>query len=587
MTVEIMSRSLGVEEAVVGEYLGERQGKRVKKEDKGLEERLEDFSVKEFVKVNWKIFLLLFVLVIVAYANSLGNTFVSDDIRGIVKSENIGNFSAIFSSPFASFKFFQPTLLFLVHSVFGKSAIAFRVVNILFHGGVVSLVFLLVTLLHDRKTGILAACLVAVHPLLTESVTWISGGGHVVYTFFLLLSFVFYVFGLKKKKYFYWSLLPLFLALSVSEKAVIFPLILLVFVFSFGLGKKEYKKLAVIFTPAILVGLVFLSMLSDRLAWLKEAHYHSGGMANMFSQVPVAISSYLGLMFWPVKLTLYHSEMNFTSFQFALKILVCLLFGGTVAYLWFKKRRWSFWPLLFFISLWPTLTPFGVSWVVAERYVYFGTIGIMVIVALLFKKLLEKESLRMAGLVFFGLIVAALTVRTVVRNRDWKDEGSLWLAAAKTSPSSHQNHNNLGDYYGQQGDFQKAEEEFKRAIELKPNYADAYHNLGNTYRRMGKQEEALKSYEKALEFNSKLWQSYHQIAALYFETGEFEKSGEYLKEALELNPEQEVLRSGLALVYMQQGRLEEAREILEEILEINPGNERAKELLEGILRPAE
>lgn len=587
MTVEEMAKSLGVEEAVVGEYLGKRQWKRAGKGEKGLGERLKDFDIKEFVKTNRKIFLLLFVLVAVAYANSVPNGFVSDDVRGIVKNEDIGKLSPIFSSPFGAFRSFQPIIYFLVASTAGKVAGAFRVVNIFFHLGVVWLVYVLVSLIHNRKVGVLTACLVAVHPLMTESVVWISGGAHVMYSFFLLLSFLFYVLSLKDRKLFWLSIVLFILAVSISEKAGLFPVILLVFVFCFGLGKKEYKRLAVIFVPAVLMGLFFLSLISGRLEILQQEHYHSGGMANMFSQVPVAISSYLSLMVWPDKLTLYHSEMDFSPGEFLAYLGGFLAYLGVLVWTYFKNRKIMFWMSFFLISLAVTLTPWGVSWVVAERYVYFGTIGIMVIVALLFEKLLRKESLKVVGMVVFGLIIAALTVRTVVRNKDWKSEDSLWLAAARTSPSSHQNHNNLGDYYGRQGNFEKAAEEFKKAIELKPNYADAYHNLGNTYRQMGKPEEALENYEKALEFNSSLWQSYHQIAALRFEAGEFEKSEEYLKRALELNPEHEVLRSGLALVYMQQGRLEEAGGILEKILETNPGNERAKELLEGLFRPAE
>ncbi len=582
MTMEQMAKSLGIEEAVVGEYLGERQGKRAEKEERGLVEKIKDLDIKELVKTSRKVFLLLFVLVAVAYANSVPNGFVSDDIRGIVKNENIENLSPVFSSPISVLRFLQPTLHFFVASTVGKVAGAFRAINLFFHLGVVWLVFILVSLIHNKRVGILAACLVAVHPIMTESVVWISGGGHVMYSFFLLLSFLFYVLSLKDRKLFWLSVILFVLAVGVSEKAGLFPVILLVFVFCFRLGKKEYKRLAIIFVPAVLMGLFFLSLISGRLEILREEHYHSGGMANMFSQIPVAISSYLGLMVWPDKLTLYHSEMDFAPGEFLVYLGGFLAYLAVLVWTYFKNRKIMFWMFLFLISLAVTLTPWGVSWVVAERYVYFGTIGIMVIVALLFEKLLRKESLKVAGMVIFGLIVAALTIRTIVRNKDWKSEDSLWLAAARTSPSSHQNHNNLGDYYGRQGDFQKAEEEFKKAIELKPNYADAYHNLGNTYRQMGRQEEAMGNYEKALEFNSGLWQSYHQIAALHFEAGEFEKSGEYLKKALEINPEEEALKSGLALIYMQQGRLEEAEKILEGILESNPENERAKELLEGI-----
>ena len=126
----------------------------------------------------------------------------------------------------------------------------------------------------------------------------------------------------------------------------------------------------------------------------------------------------------------------------------------------------------------------------------------------------------------------------MVRNIDWKDEDHLWLAAAKASPSSPQNHNNLGDYYARHGDLEKAAEEFKKAIELKPNYGDAYHNLANTYQKMGKIAEAIENYQKALSFNPRLWQSYQNLAALYFEQQDFESARENLEKAIGLNSQE-------------------------------------------------
>ena len=49
-----------------------------------------------------------------------------------------------------------------------------------------------------------------------------------------------------------------------------------------------------------------------------------------------------------------------------------------------------------------------------------------------------------------------------------------------------------------EGNLEKAVEQFKTAVELKPDYADAYHNLANTYQKMGRIEEAIRNYEKGL-----------------------------------------------------------------------------------------
>ncbi len=576
-----IAKSLGVKEDLILEYLGKKGRKKGEgeKKDLNLKRRIEKFVFVSFFRKNWLFFLWFLGLVGVCYMNGLANEFVSDDIGAIVQNEGIGDLKVIFSSPLSSFRSFQQLVFFLVYHLFGKSAMAFRLVNVSFHFGVVSLLFVLVCLLVEKRVAVLAASLVAIHPLMTESVTWVTGVGHVMYTFFLLLALFLYVLGTEKMKYFYWSFLAMFLAFSVSEKAVIYPLILLLLVACFGLGKKEIKKLFIAFIPAIVMGLVFLSMLSDRLNWLGSEHYHSGEMANPLAVVIVAVSSYLGLMVWPDKLTLYHSELTFGTVKFVGLILVFLIFLSGTVYLWIKKREWSFWPMAFFVSLLPVMTPFGVSWLVAERYVYFGATMMMVLVAIGLDKFLRSKKWDGVAVVFLVLLGLGLTVRTVVRNGDWKNQDTLWLSAARTSPSSHQNHNNLGDYYARTGDYENAIREFSWAIELKPNYGDAIHNRANIYVLVGEVDEAIKEYYKAIEINPNLWQSYQKLAAVYFELEEWDQSVGTINRAIEISPENLTLHFNKGVILAQAGRYGEARTELELVLQYNPTDEKVKRML--------
>ena len=112
--------------------------------------------------------------------------------------------------------------------------------------------------------------------------------------------------------------------------------------------------------------------------------------------------------------------------------------------------------MLFLISLSPTLTPFRLNWIVAERYLYLPILGILAPFGLGLIKL--SQMVKVKGLVYVSLIIiiTLLSVRTIIRNIDWKNEDNLWIATGKTSPSSPNTHNNLGDVYGRLGDKQKA-----------------------------------------------------------------------------------------------------------------------------------
>lgn len=238
-----------------------------------------------------------------------------------------------------------------------------------------------------------------------------------------------------------------------------------------------------------------------------------------------------------------------------------------------------FWLSFFIITLSPTMTPFGVSWVVAERYVYLGAIGIYAAFMIFVDKLIKQEKLRNAAAVAFAVIVVLLMGRTIIRNMDWKTSDGLWLATAKTSPSSPNNHNNLGDLYGRQGKNDLAIKEYKTALALKPNYADVYHNMANTYVSMKDYDNAIINYKKAVEINPNLWQSDQNLAALYFNQKDFKNAFYYMNNAVLVNPSNPTLHYNLGKIYANAGDIDNAKKEMLKALNINPQYAEAKAAL--------
>ena len=341
------------------------------------------------------------------------------------------------------------------------------------------------------------------------------------------------------------------IALLNSEKAAVFPFLLLILEFSYQGLKKNWKRLIFPFTLGGAWALIFISKIGERVTGLQTMYYQSPQTGNPLAQVPIAITSYLELIFWPKALTLYHSEMSFSSVEFYSRVVVFLVFLALTAWVYKKSKPVFFWLSFFVISLLPVLTPFGISWIVAERYVYLGAIGIFAAVAIAIEKTTTQLGRSSSFYVILCLLLLPLTARTIDRNNDWKNQDTLWLATAKTSPSSPQNHNNLGDLYGRRGDLERSAEEFKKAIELNPGYADAYHNLANTYQQMGRLDEAIENYQKAAEINPLLWQSCQNLAAIYFEREEFELAKEWMEKAVAANPKDPNLQRNLEIIKAQ------------------------------------
>jgi tetratricopeptide (TPR) repeat protein len=237
-----------------------------------------------------------------------------------------------------------------------------------------------------------------------------------------------------------------------------------------------------------------------------------------------------------------------------------------------------------------TLTPFGISWIVAERYVYLGTLGILVLIAYAIQKIGELSQVRLGRNIsspILAIILLAFSFRTIIRNLDWKNQDTLLLATAKTSPSSAQNHNNLGDYYVRQGNLEKAIEEFKKAIELLPGYADAYHNLANTYLYMGKTDLAVENFQKALSVNPNLWQSHQSLTAIYYAQGKFPEALKEMEITIKLNPDNPDLYSDLGIIYLRINEKLKARTAFQQALQLDPNNEKAKQGLKEKENPLE
>lgn len=511
------------------------------------EDPLSDIS--RFIIDNINYFILLSILVVICYFNSLGNTFVSDDIMGLVHNPIFLDFKNAFSG-YNSFSFFPYFILFKIDPT---NPALFRMINIIFHLGSAYLIFILLAIMTKKKTvGLISAMIFAVHPILIESVTWISGRPYSQYAFFFLLSFLLYLISKKRNsnKLYYYSLAAYAFSVMTSEKATSLFLVFALYEFCFGNWKKEWKKILPYFIFSLIIAFIVVSGFGHRVQELKTSYYQEKiDTINPLVQVPIAISSYLGLFLWPDNLTIYHTELDFSPLVFFACIITVLLFMSAVIYSWKKNKHIFFWLSFFIIALLPTMTPFGVSWIVAERYAYLAILGLAVAAAVLIDWLAENhEKAKSAIFSILAIIILALSIRTIIRNNDWKDEDHLWPATAKAAPSGAPIHNNLGDVYARKGDHEKAIAEFKKAIEINPRYGDAYHNLANIYQATGRSNEAEENYKKALNINPNIWQSHQNLSAIFFERGDKEKALEHIQKALEINPSSEQLKNNLELM---------------------------------------
>ena len=555
--------------------------KKHKKKQRQLEESqaaIEPSNSTQLPHIGTPVFyVILIILVLINYVNAFNNAFVSDDTYGIMNNPYVGTFANVKAQ---ALRYLQPLLYFIITNTFGLVPFWFRLLNVLAHIGTVSLMFAIFSVLVTPVVAFMAAAIFAVHPINIEAVSWISGGPYSWYSFFFLLSFWWYMkaFNTEKKwLYYILSVLGFLQSLSVGIPAVVLSGVLFLYEYLWGDLKKRWPYLIPYFLFAAIFAVIAVSGIGARETAFRVDHYQETVRYNPLLQWPVAISSYFELYVWPAALTLYHSEMNFTTTQFAFKVIVLLIYVISLIISFFKSRPIFFGLAIFIIALLPTLTPQSIHWVVAERYAYFSMIGVTLVTAYLLAKIPKKYEGFMY--VIFVAMIIAFSVRTIIRHIDWKNEDNLWVATGKTSPSDPKTHNNLGDVYTRQGNYAKAAEELILAIKLNPNYGDAYHNLGNVYQRAGQLDAAMDMYAQALRINPRLWQAYQNIGALYFSKQQFASASAYMTKASELNPNSAQIQAFVGIIEMNRGNKEVARQRLQFALQLDPKMDIARQAL--------
>ncbi len=484
----------------------------------------------------------IFVLIAIIYFNTLDNAFVSDDIAAIPANPHIGGIRYVTRS---ALTFIGDLEYFIIYHIFGTSPTYFRLNNIVFHFFNAVAVYWLVEKLANRRVGLLASILFAVHPIQTEAVTWISGGLVSHSAFFILISLGLFFESLHKtmwnKKY-WLAVFLFFIGIYFSEKTMGFPLILCVLLFATKSIKQNWQKTIPFFLISSIWIFTYISMIPARISALNIEYSSATSLGNPLIQIPIAISTYLQMIGLPYNLSFYHTQQLISWQEMAGRILVTLVVAG-IAVVSLKKTRWVFfWLAFFFLALSPTLTPFGVSSLVAERYVYLATVGIYAVVGLFLDKFFVKPQVQNLMVVLVVTMVITLMITTYLRNQAWQNQDTLWLATDRTAPNSPQNNNNLGDYYIRTGNLEMAVKHFQKAIALNPGYAHAYHNLGNVYGQLGKLDLALASYLQAVKFNPNQWQSYQQIALIHYLQKDQAKARIYIDQALTINPDDQKLK---------------------------------------------
>jgi tetratricopeptide (TPR) repeat protein len=104
-------------------------------------------------------------------------------------------------------------------------------------------------------------------------------------------------------------------------------------------------------------------------------------------------------------------------------------------------------------------------------------------------------------------------------------------------PKEKRIHRDLGVYYANKKMFDKALEEFDKALKLDPNYAPVYNHLGYLYSGMGEFDMAIEYFKKYANLSPGDANPFDSMAEIYFVMGNFDEALSKYREALDVKPD--------------------------------------------------
>ena len=501
--------------------------------------------------------------------------------------------------------------------------------------------------------ALVVATVWVVHPLQTQSVTYIIQRAESMMGLFYLLTLYAVVRGHDSRHSAIWyggAIVACAMGMACKGVMVTAPLVVLLFDYAF-LSRSPLEALRRRWWLYAGLASTWLVLVAVGVAGGVMSPSHRGGSTVGFSYKGISpleylltqagvLVHYLGLCLWPSPLVLdYGWPAARTAGQVVLPglIVACALLGTLWALI--RKPAIGFAAAWFLVILAPTSSVVPIKDPAFVHRLYLPLAGVVTLLVIGgYSVILAMArgglaAVRRRVIVSFLAVaaVAALTGRTIARNRDFATDKGMWEEVVARRPEHGRAHLGWGRAIFEEGEnarragdealaaakFATAEQAFRNAVRLTPGYGDAHYNLGNALSETGKPDEAVEAYRRAVAINPRHTRAHYNLAnalkklerypeaiAAYraaaaldprhFKsrinlgntlklTGKLDEAVAAYHESLRINPNYANTHANLGDAYRKQGRLEEATVELEEALRLDPSHKTARRVLDRVM----
>jgi protein O-mannosyl-transferase len=576
---------------------------------------------------------VLGVLAFLLYANTLGLDYALDDFTVIknnsIVTKGISAIPEILTTPYRRGWFitnndlYRPLslVMFAIEWQLGNGLPrAGHFMNVLVFAGCVVLLFRFLNSFFGGKkivVALIAALLFAVHPIHTEVVANIKSRDELLCFFFAFLALNVYQQYMAEGKMQQLVLASLCFLLSfLSKETVISFLFVIPFVF-FLFQNSNRSRSIYITASAVAVTVLFLIIRFSVLrAYDANSTTEVSFIDNFLVQPPAGMSryataililgKYLQLLVVPAPLVCdyCYNSVPFVGFGNIGVLLSLAAYLGMGAYGVFRlvkqpKDSYAF-AILFFLSTIALFSniPFVIGAAMAERFVFFASVGFCLAIALLINDLLLRKTESTIDDIknpkVLALLVPVCLVFAVMsygRNGDWASNYTLFMADVPKNPQDSRLNYYLGtemvatlakqnpDPAMKKKYLEEAIPYLRRSLAIYPQYTDANASLGDAFFQLAIYDSAEIYDKRALVTNPKYTLAINNLAGVYFMQNQYDKALEVCRKATILNPNYVNAYSNIGLCYLRMGKLDSSVASLYKAISIDPNFKGAYENL--------
>ena len=577
---------------------------------------------------KWLWGLFLIALVVVAYSGVFNAGFIWDDDKHLSRNACVVGpfgFKEIWTTAHAVYYPLVLTTFWILNKFVSLNPMPYHILNVVLHGFSSILLWRVLRRLSVRGAW-LGAAIWALHPVMVQSVAWVTELKNTQSCLFYLLSILCFLkweqFGEQNGA----SPKRLKGPLKRHRSGGLFALSVIFFALA------TLSKTSVVMLPAVLALCVwwqnrritgrnvltlmpFAAISAIAGAWtIWEQRFHSGATGPDWAQTwpeRLVIAGcapwfYLSKLIWPHPLIFIYPRWEIDSSQVIAWLPLLALLAGLIA-LWFiptnSGRAVFFAAAYYLVSLFPVLGFFSVYFFrysfVSDHFQYLASMGPLALAgagiataasqfggtpgavaprkpmrghrsaaATANTSALARHSLPL-GLVSTILLVV-LGFWTWRQTASYRDIKTLWQTTIDRNPACWMAENNLGNELLETGDVDAAVAYFQKAFQLKPDLLEAHYSLVYGLLRKGDSDAAMTEARNTLNLHPGDAEAHGVLGMVFMTRGLTDEAIAQFSRALEIRPDLSKAHYNLAIALLDKHETGKAINHYEKALDADP-----------------